>query len=377
MKLKWPVVIGATALAGILLFQALRSAAPETTLSKATEASAVTVAIATAEQRDLPLLLKASGRAEAKSSVTVKSRLDGQVAAILFTEGGPVHKGQVLLRMDPAPGQAQLRQVEAVLARDQAQLERLTNESQRNTALFEQGFISKNGLGQTQADLQAARATLKADQANLDTARLQLGFTDVTAPVDGVAGAALLPIGGAAKANDTALVIVNQIRPIYVAFAIPESDLERVKGALARGAVDVSASVPGSAAVSAGRLTFLDNAVDAATGTILAKATFANDDARLTPGQFVQVKVPLERLGHVVVVPSTAIESGVDSSYVFVVRADRTVEVRAVKVAAEVDGFDAIASGLAAGEKVVTEGQIHLRAGSRVMSPDGAPPRAP
>jgi multidrug efflux system membrane fusion protein len=374
MKMKWSLLLAVTLAGCLLLLHFLRGGdANDAAAALAHDAPAVPVVVATAQQRDLAILLKASGRAEAKSSVTVKSRLDGQVAAILFTEGGPVRKGQVLLRMDSAPGQAQLRQVEAVLARDQAQLERITGEAQRNTALFEQGFISKNGLGQSQADLQAAKATLKADQANLDSARLQLGFTDVTSPVDGIAGAILLPVGGAAKANDTALVVINQIRPIYVSFAIPEADLERVKGALAGGVVAVSASLPGSAAVSTGRLAFLDNAVDPTTGTIIAKAAFDNADGRLTPGQYAQVKVPLSYLRQAVVVPAAAVESGVAGPYVFVVRADSTVELRPVEVRAEVDGAVAIASGVRAGDKVVIDGQTHLRAGSRIAAHGGDP----
>jgi len=340
--------------------------------------AAVLVTVATAERRDLPVVLNASGRAEAKASVTVKSRLDGQVAAILFTEGHPVRKGQVLLRMDTAPAQAQVRQAQALLARDQAQVDRLGAESQRNTALYEQGFISKNGLGQTVADLQAARATLKADQAAIDTARLQLGFAEVTSPVDGVAGAALLPVGGAAKANDTALVVVNQVRPIYVSFAIPESELDRVKRAMALGALAVSASVPGASAVSHGQLAFLDNTVDPTTGTIMGKASFANDDGQLTPGQFAQVKVVLGQIPQALVVPAAAIESGVDGPYVFVVRSDATVALRSVTVVANVDGFSAVATGLAPGEKVVTSGQNHLRVGSRVSAtPASAPARLP
>ena len=361
-----------------LISYSLRSPSATRAATAAADNAPVPVTVATAERRDLPLVLNASGRAEAKASVTVKSRLDGQVAAILFMEGRPVRKGQVLLRMDPAPGQAQVRQAQALLARDQAQLDRLAAESQRNSALYDQGFISKNGLGQTVADLQAAKATLKADQAAIDTARLQLGFAEVTSPVDGVAGAVLLPVGGAAKANDTALVVVNQVRPIYVSFAIPESELDRVKRAMALGSIAVSASVPGSPAVSHGQLAFLDNTVDPTTGTIIGKASFANDDGQLTPGQFAQVKVPLERIKGALVVPTAAVESGVGGPYVFVVRADATVALRAVKVSAEVDGFSAIAGGLAPGERVVTTGQNHLRVGTRVsMTAASAPASAP
>jgi multidrug efflux system membrane fusion protein len=376
MKSKWPWIVGALVLL-VVLFQSLRGAAPTEGQRTAAELAFAPVSIAIAERRDLPVFLKASGRAEARASVTVKSRVDGQVAAILFREGAPVRRGQVLLRMDSAPAQAQLRQAEALIGRDQAQADRLAGESKRNTALFNQGFISQNGLGQTQADLQAARATLKADQASRDASRLQLGFTDVVAPVDGVAGAALLPVGGAAKANDTALVVVNQVRPIYVTFALPESELERVKGALAHATVPVYASVPGSSSSSSGQLAFLDNAVDPSTGTIIAKATFPNDDGRLTPGQFAQVKIPIERLPAAVVVPVAAIESGVDGPFVFVVKADSTVEIRSVRVAAESEGWSAVTTGLRAGERVVTEGQAHLRAGSRVAIAASAAARLP
>ena len=366
MKMKWPVIAGTAVLAGVAVLQALRHAAPEASQTTLPQAPPVTVSVATAERRNLPILITASGRVEAKASVTVKSRLDGQVAAIMFTEGSPVHKGQVLLRMDPGPAGAQLRQAKALLARDEAQLERLVGESQRNTALYEQGFISKSGLGQTQSDLHAAQATLKADQASIDNAGLQLGFTTVTAPVDGVAGAALLPVGGAAKANDTALVVVNQVKPIYVTFAVPETELSRLKHAMAQGGVPVSTLARGSTAVISGRLAFLDNAVDPTTGTIVAKASFANEGGELTPGQFAEVKVTVERLGNAVVVPSLAVESGVDGPFVFVVKPDSTVEIRPIKLVAEVDGYSAVASGLALDERVVTDGQTHLRAGSRV-----------
>lgn len=376
MKSRWLWATGVLLLLAVL-YQALRGAAPTEGQRTITEPASAAVSIAIAEQRDLPVFLKASGRAEARASVTVKSRLDGQVAAIFFKEGAPVRRGQVLLRMDSAPAQAQLRQAEALIGRDQAQVDRLWGESKRNTALFDQGFISQNGLGQTKADLQAADATLRADQASRDAARLQLGFTDVVAPVDGVAGAILLPVGGAAKANDTALVVVNQVRPIYVTFALPESELERVKGALAGTTVLVYASVPGSTSSSAGQLAFLDNAVDPSTGTIIAKATFPNDDGRLTPGQFAQVKIPIERLSNAIVVPVAAIESGVGGPFVFVVKADSTVEIRQVRVAAESEGWSAVSSGLRAGEKVVTDGQAHLRAGSRVAASASAPPRLP
>ncbi len=365
MKLKWPLVAGVLALTAILVTASLRNAAPVSSSAPA-EGPPAAVSVAAVERRDLPYLVKASGRAEAKASVTVKSRIDGQVAAISFNEGSPVRKGQVLLRMDPDPAEAQLQQAKALVARDQAQLERLAGDARRNTSLYEQGFISNSGLSQTQADLRAAEATLKADQASVASARLQHDFTSVLAPVDGVAGAALLPVGGAAKANDTALVVVNQVKPIYITFAVPETELGRLRHAIAKGAVPVSASIPGFNTVLSGRLAFVDNAVDPTTGTILAKASFANQDGGLTPGQFADVRVTVEHVSDVLVVPAAAVESGIDGPFVFVVKDNSTVEIRSIKVVTEIDGASVVAAGLAPGERVVTDGQSHLRAGKRV-----------
>jgi len=380
MKLKWPLIAGVVMLAAILLAASMHRATPVSSQAATAEVPPAAVAVATVERRDLPYFVKASGRAEAKASVIVKSRIDGQVAAILFNEGRSVRKGQVLLRMDPAPAEAQLEQAKALVARDQAQLERLAGDSRRNTSLYEQGFISNSGLSQIQADLRAAEATLKADQANVASARLQLGFTNVVAPVDGVAGAALLPVGGAAKANDTALVVVNQIKPIYISFAVPETELGRLKHAIANGPVPVSASVPGSNAALSGRLAFLDNAVDATTGAIVAKASFANEDGGLTPGQFADLRVTVDHLSGAVVVPAPAVESGADGPFVFVVKENSTVEIRSIKVVTEVDGVSVVAAGLVPGERVVTDGQSHLREGKRVTitgAPAAAAARSP
>jgi multidrug efflux system membrane fusion protein len=374
MHLKWPALLaGTVAVAVVAVFVQSRSKVPQAVPDGDAQSQVVTVSVATVERRDLPIVIRASGRAEAKASVTVKSRLDGQVAAILFTEGGVVRKGQVLVRMDAAPAQAQLRQSSALLARDRAQLEKLQADRDRNTELFHQGFISKSGLGQTEADFRSAEATLKADQASIDSARLQLEFTNVLAPMDGVAGVALLPIGGAAKANDTPLVVVNQVTPIHVAFAVPEGELGRVKAAMARGPVEVVATVPGASTISIGRLEFLDNAVDASTGTIMARALFANSDRLLTPGQYAEVTITLGHRPGSLVVPVAALESGVDGPFVFVVRADSTVEIRAVKTGESSEGFAPVTSGLAVGERVVTDGQARLRAGSAVRIAPTAP----
>jgi multidrug efflux system membrane fusion protein len=366
MKSQRLAVIVLVLVASTMIYRGVQGLKPDRPSSDEREPPEVIVAVAAAQYHDLPVVLKAAGRAEAKASVSVKAHLDGQVAAVLYQEGRPVHKGQVLLRMDAGPAKAQLQQAQAVLARDQAQLERVTGDSRRNAVLFAQGFISQSGLGQTDADLRAAQATIKADRAIVEGAQLQLGYTNVVAPMDGIAGAVLLPPGGSAKANDTPLVVINQIKPIYVSFAVPESELERLKDAMGKGDVAVSTSIAGTATATLGKLAFLDNAVDPTTGTIIAKASFANEGAELTPGQFAEVKVEMQRLPNALVIPASAVESGEEGPFVFVVRPDSTVELRAVKLAAEADGFVGVSSGLRAGERVVTEGQTHLRANSRV-----------
>jgi len=326
----------------------------------------VSVTVTEVERRELPLTVSAVGRVEAKASVAVKSRLDGQVAEIAYTEGRPVHKGQLLLRFDPAVFEAQQRQSEDVLARDQAQLTRLKEDYQRNKALLEQEYISKRELSQSEADLQAAGATVKADIASLDVARLQLGYTRITAPMDGVAGALQLPVGGAAKANDTILLVLNQIKPIYVSFSLPEAQLAPLKQAMVRGQVAISASVDGVGKSEVGKLAFIDNAIDTTSGTITAKAIFDNADGVLTPGQFAQVVVQLDKIANALVVPSQAVENGLEGHYVFVIKANSTAEIRQIKIGAETGNFSVVTAGLAVGERVVTSGQARLRNASKV-----------
>ncbi len=321
----------------------------------------LSVTVAEVQQRDLPLTISAIGRTEAKASVLVKSRLDGQVSEVAYTEGQTVHKGQLLLRIDPALLEAQQRQAEGVLARDEAQLTKLQGDYQRNSALMSQGFISESGLSQSKADLQAAQSTLKADRAALDSARLQLGYTRIAAPMDGVAGALLLPVGGGAKANDTTLLVINQIQPIYVSFSLPESQLAPVKAAQRKGPVIVTATVAGIDHALTGKLAFIDNTVDPTSGAITAKAVFANADSALTPGQFAQVVLQLDSVPNTLVVPAQAVESGVDGSYAFVVNADSSVSLRQLKLGPQAGGYQAVLAGLAKGERVVMTGQERLR----------------
>jgi membrane fusion protein, multidrug efflux system len=366
MKLKWPGIFVIVVVVGLATYQVMHGFKQQKAGDADIKEVPVSVTVAEVQRRELPLTFVAVGRVEAKASIAVKSRLDGQVAEVAYTEGRPVHKGQLLLRFDPAVFEAQQRQSEDVLARDQAQLTRLKEDYQRNKALLEQEYISKRELSQSEADLHAAEATLKADHASLDIARLQLDYTRITAPMDGVAGAVLLPVGGAAKANDTTLLVLNQIKPIYVSFSLPEAQLASLKQAMTRGQVAISASVAGVDKSVAGKLAFIDNAIDTTSGTITAKAIFDNADGVLTPGQFAQVVVQLDKLADALVVPSQAVENGIDGHYVFVIRTDSTVEIRQIKIGAEAGNFSVVTAGLAVGERVVTNGQARLRNASKV-----------
>ena len=326
----------------------------------------VAVTVTEVVQRELPIRISAVGRTEAKVSVAVKSRLDGQVVEVDFAEGQAVKKGQLLMRFDSAVLETQRRQTEGVLARDEAQLTRIKSDYQRNLALVTQGIISQSGLSQSAADFQAAEANLRADRANLDNAQLQLSYTRITAPINGVAGALMLPVGGAAKFNDTTLLVINQIQPIYISFSLPESQMTQLKQAMRKADVAVSATVTGITQPLLGKLAFVDNTVDPSSGSITVKAEFANADRALTPGQFAQVELELGRLPNALVVPKEAIESGVQGPYVYVVNKDMTVAIRQLKVGAETANFQVATSGLVAGERVVMTGQAGLRNDARV-----------
>jgi multidrug efflux system membrane fusion protein len=331
-----------------------------------TAAPPAVVTVAEVQRRDLPLTISAVGRAEAKASVAVKSRIDGQIAQLSFAEGQPVRKGQLLVRIDPSLLEAQQRQAEGILARDQAQLARARDDYQRNVALKERGFISQSVLNQSEADTHAAEASVKADRATVESSTVQLAYARISAPMDGIAGAVLLPVGSSVKANDSTLLVINQVSPIYVSFPLPESQLVPVKKALLKGAVKVMASVAGMTQPVTGKLAFIDNGVDIASGTILAKALFTNADAMLTPGQFAQVAVQLDLLSGVLAAPAEAIENGVDGPYAFVVGADSSVALHHVETGLTAGGYRVITSGLSAGDRVVISGQARLRDKSRV-----------
>lgn len=326
----------------------------------------VPVLVARAELADLPVIVDLVGRGEAYESVTVMARVDGQVQAVLFDEGRHVGKGDVLLRLDPADFNARLKQAEATLARDQALLDKARADVARYRALREQGFVSVERVADLDATAAAAAATVQADRAAVELARLQLSYTTVRAPIAGIVGARQVFPGSAVKTNDTVLATINRVQPLLIAFALPEAHSERMRAAHQRGALRAEVSVPGAGAGEAAEVYFVDNAVDPATGTLLMKARLANRDERLAPGQYLRVALVLDTLAGAVTVPTEAIQQGPKGPMVYVVRADLGLDLRPVAIAAERAGRVAIARGLAAGETVVTDGHLRLTPKSKV-----------
>lgn len=326
------------------------------------------VVVARATLRDVPLVLDLVGRAEAYESVTLKSRVDGQVAALPFTEGQAVAAGEVLARLDPADFEARLQQAEANLARDRAQLAKAERDVDRLLSLKGRGFVSDQQLADARVAADALAATARADQAAVESARLQRNYTTIKAPFAGIIGAKLVSPGAAIKANDTALAVLNRVRPIYVGFAVPERYLPRLRAALRTETLPVTVAVPGDGGQRfPGEARFLDNAVDPTTGAIQMKATVPNETDALTSGQFLSVSLTLDTISNAVTVPAAAVQQGPAGSFVFVVKPDATVETRPVAVTLQQTGSAVIGEGLREGETVVTDGQLRLSPGAKVQ----------
>lgn len=335
-------------------------------------AAPVPVEVAAVTQGDIELSLKLVGRVEAWSTVTLRARVSGQLESLSFKPGTLVRKGSVLAQIDPRLLKAQLDQARGSVARDRAQLQKAQADQQRYADMLSRGFVSKADYDLYKANLAVARATLQSDQAGQELAQTQLDYAQIVAPFDGVTGAPLVYPGAQISADSTDIVVLNQVEPVRVAFNIPEDSLPAVRAALQKGALDVQVAISGDrAAPLTGALEFIDNAVDASTGTIVLKARFGNADHRLTPGQFVQVMLPTTRLADVVSVPVHALQSSTNGSFVFVLGADGKVQQRTVTTGPTSGGHTVIDKGLKVGEKVVTEGQMLLVDGSAAVARPG------
>ena len=333
---------------------------------------AVPVTVAKVVQKTVPVTFRAIGHVEAIATVAIKARIGGELQKVWFTEGQTVPKGAMLFTIDPRQYEAALRLAQAQLEKDRALLEKAEADIKRYEGLVKQDFVTKEQYDQIIATAASLRAGVAADQANVDNARLQLAYCAITAPVEGRTGTLNVKVGNLVKADDTTpLVTINQIRPIFAAFSVPAQLLPQVTKHNGNR-IAVTATLPQNTGVpEEGALTFVDNAVDTATSTILLKATFANQDERLWPGQFVDIVVTLGEETGRIVAPAPAVQTSQQGQYVFVVKDDQTVELRPVKVDRMDEAEAVIEKGLTGGETVVTDGQLRLVPGAKVEIKSG------
>ena len=325
------------------------------------------VTTAAATLATVPIQIHAIGNVEAYATVSVKAQVAARIEKASFTEGQNVGKGELLFTLDRRPFDTALQQAQANLARDQAQLENARAEKDRYTELYQEGIVSKEQYDSMRTNADALAASVRADKAAIEKARIDLSYCSIQAPIEGRTGALLVNPGNLVKDNDATLVVLNQIHPIYVTFSVPEQHLADIKRYQAATPLKVEAIIPNQEQnPTKGVLTFIDNAVDSTTGTIKLKATFQNPDNRLWPGQFVSVTLTLTTRADAVVAPSQAVQTGQVGQYVFVVKPDMTVEYRPVVVAGSFGAATVIQKGLAAGETLVTDGQLRLVPGMKV-----------
>ena len=342
---------------------------PKPATARAAMGQVMPVSIATAQLRDMPLYLVGLGSVTPLNTVSVKSRVDGQLVEVNFKEGQQVRKGQLLAVIDPRPFEVQLSQAQAQLFKDQAQL----RDAQLNYDRFKGLLHDSGAISQQQVDTQKAlvdqfQGAVQTDQAAIDNAKLQLTYCHITSPIDGRVGLRLVDPGNIIHAADTnPLLVITQLQPITVIFTLPEDQLPTVAQHMKGGALHVDAySRDDQNRLATGTLLTIDNQIDQATGTGRLKAQFDNRDNVLWPNQFVNVRLLLETRKNSIVIPAAAIQRGPQGTYVFVVKQDKTVEVRPVTIAISQNNSASIASGLSANESVVTDGQDKLQAGSKV-----------
>src|SRR5215469_629549 len=337
----------------------------------------VPVVVATAERRPMPVRLDAIGNVQSIANVAFKSRIDAQIDQVRVKDGQYVKTGDVLFHLDSRAAEAQVHQMEAQLARDRAQLVNAKRDVDRFAPLVAKDFVSRQQYDTSVTTAQALEASVKADEAALDNAKVLLTYYTITAPIDGRIGMVQSKLGNNLKANDVSFATLNQVKPIYVNFSVSERELPGIKAAMAKGPVAVSALAPGDeGSPIMGKLAFFDNAVDATTGTIALRGVFSNDDERLWPGQYVNVSVTLAVQEDALVVPQAAVQIGQEKPFLFIVRPDNTAEARKVETSRTVDGKTIITSGIAVGDRVVIDGQLRLTNGARVdiRSAQGQPP---
>lgn len=327
----------------------------------------ISVAASSVQQKTVTVITHAIGNVQAYNTVNIKSLVDGQLIKVNFHEGDKVTAGQLLFIIDPKPFEAALHQTEGNLAKDQVQLENAKSLVKRNAQLAKQGYIAAQDYDQLIANEKVLAASVQSDHALLANAKLQLSYCYIYAPISGRTGNLLLDQGNLVKANDTtSIVTINQISPIYVSFTLPEMQLGSIKRELAKGPLDVTVKTDKHSPPITGAIRFVNNTVDTTTGSIEFKASFANADEKLWPGQFVNVHVPLERMENALVIPTSAVLAGQKGNYVYVINKDHKVSNRAITQGPGIGLETVIEQGLKPGELVVTEGQLRLSEGTPV-----------
>ena len=338
-------------------------------LGGAPENGVVPVVVATAHRGDLPVYFKGLGNVTAFNTVTVRSRVDGQIVKINFTEGQYVNQGDSLIEIDPRPFQVQLEQADGQLAKDQAQLKDVQIDYERYQLLFKEGVVPRQQVDTQQAQVGQFEGAIKADQAQIDNAKLQLAYSHITAPISGRVGLRLVDVGNIVHATDTnGLLVITQLQPISVIFTLPQDQLPQVMARMRSGAaMEVDAyDRDDTLMIAAGKLLTIDNQIDTTTGTYKLKAVFQNAKNELFPNQFVNVHLLIDTKKGVVLVPATAVLRGPKGMYVFAVDPSNRVKVKSITLAETTGSVSGITSGLADGDVVVVDGQDKLQDGSEV-----------
>ena len=340
-----------------------------------TPAPQIPVISGVAESKDVPQFVRGIGTVQAYNAVTIKSRVDGEIVKVLFTEGQFVKAGDPLIQIDPRPFQAALEAATATLKRNEAQLTGAALDLERYGKLINSGFQSRQSYDQQQAIVGALKGSIAADKAAIETARLNLTYADIRAPIAGRTGQRLVDVGNLVQAGQpTSLVTITQIRPIFVNFTVPQDYADAIRHNQQAGSLTVLAYASDDKTLLAeGKLSLIDNQIDVATGTLRLKATFANADERLWPGEFVNVRLVLSMRSSVVTVPQRAVMQGANGYYAYVIRPDGTAQRRTVEIAGMQDGLAIVDKGIESKEQVVIDGQYRLSDGVRVKAEDAKP----
>jgi multidrug efflux system membrane fusion protein len=361
------LAIAALALAGVIgvVYERYAPASSAVQPTARSRPSGVPVVAAQVEQKAMPVEIEAIGTVQPIATVALRSRVDSQISEVHFKEGDAVHEGDLLFTLDSRAIAAQLRQAQANLAKDQAQLQNARRDVERYRQLVAKDYVSRQQFDTAQATADSLVATIDSDQAMIDNLAAQLTYYEIKAPISGRTGSVAAKAGNLIRSGDAALTTINQISPIYVSFSVPQRLVDDLRFAMKGGPVKVRVVSQGNRPVD-GEIAFIDNAIDVASGTINVRATVPNADEELWPGEFVTVTTTLRVEPDAIVVPAPAVQIGQNGSYVFVIKPDKTVEMRPVTVARSQHGQTVIAQGLTKDERIVVDGQLRLTVGSPV-----------